>query len=163
MFRIVCVCVVGRGSVCVCVWIPGLIDEVDAQWVGWQLHKAVHGYGDVQTAFIVVRIHRQSIIHQTACVPATHTHTIKVWTSSRFTVVARALHTPIMVTDFVLIVFFFRVGRWYSMHLLLLGSPQGFLDFSTCFKYLPTSAVKQTFSCRQREKKKRPAAVDHGY
>jgi len=51
------------------------VDEVHAERVGGQLHQAVHGYVDITATRRVTGPQSQTVVHQTARVPATHTHT----------------------------------------------------------------------------------------
>lgn len=49
---------------------PVLVNEVDAERVGGQLHQAIHGYIKVTVTRRLTGPQSQTIVHQTACIPA---------------------------------------------------------------------------------------------
>lgn len=53
---------------------PVFVDEVHAERVGWQLHQAVHGHIHVAVTGRLAGTQSQTVIHQTAGIPATNTH-----------------------------------------------------------------------------------------
>lgn len=54
---------------------PVFVDEVYAERVGGQLHQAVHGHVHITAAGRLPGPQSQTVVHQTARIPATHTHT----------------------------------------------------------------------------------------
>lgn len=52
---------------------PVLVDEVDAERVGGQLHQPIHGHVDVAAPRRLPGPQGQAVVHQAAGVPAAHT------------------------------------------------------------------------------------------